>query len=211
MEYLLVHRRGPTFWRELLFDGDGSADGASVRADRRTWKTPEKSANWRYRPVGVMTVMVGLGRPSVGGAVGNVDTPARHAPGLSQAKRSACLENHQLFHPCSYPHRTVLHQDNHQRQSPNHRAGSPFIQPPEPDTAPVYGGVAGIPDGTELQRGQRERLPRTGVTVRDMVRGARADVRAAGQPGSLKAISATCMATAKPTDTRWRSAVRRAG
>ncbi|MBW9971939.1 DNA primase, partial [Escherichia coli] len=30
MEYLLVHRRGLTFCYELLFDGDGSADGAHL-------------------------------------------------------------------------------------------------------------------------------------------------------------------------------------
>ncbi|EAY4651118.1 toprim domain-containing protein [Salmonella enterica] len=65
MEYLLVHRRGLTYGYELLFDGDGSADGAHLCG---LIDVPE--ADYDPARSGAKAAQSGTGRAAVGGQSG---------------------------------------------------------------------------------------------------------------------------------------------
>ncbi|EBX8168040.1 DNA primase [Salmonella enterica subsp. enterica serovar Glostrup] len=65
MEYLLVHRRGLTFCYELLFDGDGSADGAHLCGLIDVPEEPKKPEYDAARS-GVKAAQSGGGRSAVG-------------------------------------------------------------------------------------------------------------------------------------------------
>ncbi|EEI9693453.1 DNA primase [Salmonella enterica] len=84
MEYLLVHRRGLTFSYELLFDGDGSADGAHLCGLIDVPEVPEKV---QYDPArsGVKAAQPGDGRASVGTRSGNKKPASGQKPRGLQA------------------------------------------------------------------------------------------------------------------------------
>ncbi|EIW3218120.1 toprim domain-containing protein [Salmonella enterica subsp. enterica serovar Agbeni] len=64
MEYLLVHRRGLTFCYELLFDGDGSADGAHLCGLIDVPEEPKKP-EYDVARSGVKATQSGSGRSAV--------------------------------------------------------------------------------------------------------------------------------------------------
>ncbi|EFG1166344.1 toprim domain-containing protein, partial [Escherichia coli] len=80
MEYLLVHRRGLTFFYELLFDGDGSADAAHLCGLIDVPETP-----YDVTRSGEMVKRSASGRAAVGGQSGKEKPTADQTPRGLQA------------------------------------------------------------------------------------------------------------------------------
>lgn len=92
MEYLLVHRRGLTFSYELLFDGDGSADGAHLCGLIDVPEAPKKES---YDPArsGVKATQSGDGRAPVGGQSGREKARSGQKPRGLQVEPVGVDEN----------------------------------------------------------------------------------------------------------------------
>ncbi|EAA7842859.1 toprim domain-containing protein [Salmonella enterica] len=118
MEYLLVHRRGLTFCYELLFDGDGSADGAHLCG---LIDVPEEPKKEHYDPArsGEKAAQSGDGRAMVGGQSGKTKSGSGQKPRGLQAVPVGVDEN-ALFRQekKTSRHKRSDHQGDRIRDSP---------------------------------------------------------------------------------------------
>lgn len=92
MEYLLVHRRSLTFCYELLFDGDGSADGAHL-CGLNDVPEPEKKPQYAPARSGENAPRSGTGRVAVGGQSGAAKVASGQRPRGLQTKAVGAEEN----------------------------------------------------------------------------------------------------------------------
>ncbi|SUG28062.1 Uncharacterised protein [Salmonella enterica subsp. arizonae] len=110
MEYLLVHRRGLTYCYELLFDGDGSADGAHLCG---LIDVPE--ADYYPARSGVAASRSVAGRAAVGGQSGKDNAASGQSRRGSETK-AVGAEEKALF-PAGVENTTRNHNRHPDRES----------------------------------------------------------------------------------------------
>ncbi|EAR0347059.1 DNA primase [Salmonella enterica] len=110
MEYLLVHRRGLTFCYELLFDGDGNADGAHLCG---LIDVPE--ADYDAARSGTKAAQSGTGRAAVGGQSGKDNAASGQSRRGSETK-AVGAEEKALF-PAGVENTTRNHNRHPDRES----------------------------------------------------------------------------------------------